>query len=215
MVEAGRQATDREQSLQDQLRHTEQESASLSPTRRLQEAISLATGHRTDRNVGEPTLNCSATAAAGERSVLKSEMGITESSGIAGIMEMGESFSQIEQRLDETAADIGSAYRTDQVSSIVDDVMGADTESPSPSRADCTARGLTLEELSARDGTSGGLVPWLQGLDAEYFKQFDTNNSGTLDRNELHKAAAAYLAQERGEDVDQWHEALRQGLDPQ
>ena len=49
----------------------------------------------------------------------------------------------------------------------------------------------------------------LEGAGGEYFRKFDANSDGGLDRKELERAVGAFLAAGGGEDEARWSAALK------
>jgi hypothetical protein len=212
MVAAGSIHLDRATSppLDQQLQAAAVASAGLSHETRQQEAVSLVAGEEQAGNffaAPDPTISSVSIAAD-----------VSGLSGASVAVSLDDSFAQMERRLERTAKDIHDICRAQDVHTTVEEVLreGPLTKTPAAAAACAAAAGLSPGQDSGGAGglsrvaeprlprwspptiESGRETPW-QEMDGEYFQKYDADNSGTLARDELHKAAAQYLAQGRGE----------------
>lgn len=161
-------------------------------------------------SVREPSLHGDDLPAALQQSVSQLQAAVEGGGAPDPSANLTEQFAQMERELASAATTIDDSCRAGAVRETVDEVMAG------------KAPAVSLEEISnssqisagsAPGGTHGtsaaGLVPWLEGAGGEYFRKFDANSDGGLDRKELERAVGAFLAAGGGEDEARWSAALK------
>lgn len=172
--------------LAQQLNECAVDSVGLSAERRRQETVSLLVGEHNGTHGSNPTLSGNSIA----NSVSAGQMRHADLATVPLAMELSENFSRVERRLESTANSINETCSLAAAGERVDSLFeGSEAGSPPTSTGEpsvlggggdaysATERGYTLDELVSRDkGDAGGIIAWLQGLDGEYFRKFDTDS---------------------------------------